>query len=181
MKVLILEKAQKFGGTSAVSGGVMWIPNHQLDGDAGDSRGAALEYLNSIITKPVNRTRLEAFVDTAPAMLHYIKGAGVEVIGAAWPDYEPLKPGARSDRSVIAPIFDGRELGDNRYDLMREQYQPLQAVRPLFAGSQRNVPADDAAEGLAAGRGQGHRALLGRPLDPLASRSATAASSRARR
>ena len=122
MKVVIIEKAQKFGGTSAVSGGVLWIPNHQLNGDAGDTREAVLEYLDSIITKPVNRDRLEAFVDTAPAMLHYLKGTGVEVIGAAWPDYEPQKPGARSDRSVIAPIFDGRELGDNRYDLMREQF-----------------------------------------------------------
>ena len=91
MKVLIVEKAQKFGGTSAVSGGVMWIPNHRLDGDKGDSREATLEYLDSIITKPVNRTRLEAFVDTAPEMLHYLKGTGVEVVGAAWPDYEPLK------------------------------------------------------------------------------------------
>ena len=122
MKVLIVEKAQKFGGTSAVSGGVMWIPNHRLDGDKGDSREAALEYLDSLISKPVNRTRLEAFVDTAPEMLHYMNGSGVEVVAAAWPDYEPLKPGARADRSVIAPIFDGRELGDDRYELMREQF-----------------------------------------------------------
>ncbi len=122
LKVLIVEKAQKFGGTSAVSGGVMWIPNHRLGGDSGDSREQALEYLDSIITKPVDRARLEAFVDTAPAMLHYLKSTGVEVVGAAWPDYEPQRPGARSDRSVIAPIFDGRELGDQRYALMREQF-----------------------------------------------------------
>jgi 3-oxosteroid 1-dehydrogenase len=119
LKPLIIEKAQKFGGTSAVSGGVMWLPNHRLDGDQGDSRESALEYLDSIITKPVDRERLEAFVDTAPEMIHYVKGTGVEVVVAAWPDYEALKPGARTDRAVIAPIFDGRELGDDRYDLMR--------------------------------------------------------------
>lgn len=122
MKVLIVEKAHKFGGTSATSGGVMWIPNHQLDGDKGDSREQTLEYLDSVITKPVNRQRLEAFVDQAPQMLKYLTGTGVTILAAAWPDYEPLKPGARSDRSVIAPTFDGRELGDNRYALMREQY-----------------------------------------------------------
>src|SRR3546814_9009030 len=87
LKVLILEKAQKFGGTSATSGGVMWIPNHQLDGDKGDSREAALEYLDATIGVPVNRKRLEAFVDEAPKMLHFLKSTGVQVMAAAWPDY----------------------------------------------------------------------------------------------
>lgn len=122
MKVLIVEKAHKFGGTSATSGGVLWIPNHQLDGDKGDSRESTLEYIDSIRGKDVNRERLEAFVDEAPRMLQYLKGTGVPVMAAAWPDYFPDKPGARSDRSVIVPTFDGRELGDDRYALMREQY-----------------------------------------------------------
>lgn len=122
LKVVILEKAHKFGGTSATSGGVMWIPNHQLDGEKGDSREAALEYLDSIIGVPVNRERLEAYVDEAPKMLRFLAGTGVQVIAAAWPDYMPEKPGARADRSVICPTFDGRELGDDRYALMREQY-----------------------------------------------------------
>ncbi|HMP55548.1 MAG TPA: FAD-dependent oxidoreductase [Novosphingobium sp.] len=122
MKVLIIEKERKFGGTSATSGGVMWIPNHQLDGEKGDSRDSALEYIDSIMGKPVNRARLEAFVDEAPKMLRFLTSTGVQILAAAWPDYFPDKPGARSDRSVIAPTFNGRELGDNRYDLMREQY-----------------------------------------------------------
>jgi len=122
LKVLIIEKAQKFGGTSATSGGVMWIPNHQLDGDQGDSREATLQYVDSLIGKPVNRERLEAFVDEAPKMLAYLKSTGVQVAAAAWPDYYPSNPGARADRSVIVPTFDGRDLGDNRYALMREQY-----------------------------------------------------------
>ncbi|PEQ11053.1 3-oxosteroid 1-dehydrogenase [Novosphingobium sp. PC22D] len=122
MTVLILEKAHKFGGTSATSGGVMWIPNHQLEGDKGDSRESTFTYLDSVIGKEVNRERLEAFVDESPKMLHYLKNTGVEVMAAAWPDYFPDNPGARADRSVIVPTFDGRELGDDRYALMREQY-----------------------------------------------------------
>jgi len=122
MKVLIVEKAHKFGGTSATSGGVMWIPNHQLEGDKGDSRESALEYLDATIGVPVNRERLEAYVDQAPKMVEFLTGTGVQVFAAAWPDYFPDRAGARSDRSVIVPTFDGRELGDNRYALMREQY-----------------------------------------------------------
>lgn len=126
LSVLIVEKAHKFGGTSATSGGVLWIPNHQLDGAAdkegGDSREAALTYLDSLIGVPVNRERLEAFVDEGPKMVHYLKDVGVPVMAAAWPDYYPDRPGARSDRSIVVPTFDGRELGDGRYALMREQY-----------------------------------------------------------
>lgn len=122
LKVLIVEKAHKFGGTSATSGGVMWIPNHGLDGDQGDSRASALEYLDATIGVPVNRERLEAFVDEAPKMLYFLKSTGVEVAAAAWPDYFPKRAGARADRSVIVPTFDGRRLGDGRYALMREQY-----------------------------------------------------------
>src|ERR1700712_51600 len=45
MSVLIVEKAHKFGGTSATSGGVMWIPNHKLNSPDDDSREEALVYL----------------------------------------------------------------------------------------------------------------------------------------
>ena len=122
LSVLIVEKAHKFGGTSATSGGVMWIPNHRLDGDKGDSREATFAYLDSVIGVDVDRERLEAFVDEAPKMLHYLKSTGVQILAAAWPDYFPGNPGARADRSVVVPTFDGRELGDDRYALMREQY-----------------------------------------------------------
>ncbi len=121
LSVLIVEKAQKFGGTSATSGGVMWIPNHNLNHE-GDSRAQALEYLGSLCTDVGQHDRLEAYVDQAPEMLRYLTATGVKVIAANWPDYFPDKPGARADRSLICPTFDGRELGEQRYPLMREQY-----------------------------------------------------------
>ncbi|GAM04254.1 hypothetical protein MBENS4_1252 [Novosphingobium sp. MBES04] len=122
LSVLIVEKERKFGGTSAVSGGVMWVPNHGLDGEVGDSREAALEYLRAIISVPVNAARLEAYVDMAPAMLSFLTTVGVPVVSGVWPDYFPDRPGARSDRSLVVPTFDGRRLGDSVYPAMREQY-----------------------------------------------------------
>jgi 3-oxosteroid 1-dehydrogenase len=117
---IILEKAHKFGGTSATSGGVMWVPNHGL-AHKEDSREEALKYLGSLIKGPVQRDRLEAYVDQAPQMVKFLTEAGVELAPAAWPDYYPTQPGARADRSIVAPTFDGRELGD-KFPLMREQY-----------------------------------------------------------
>lgn len=122
LSVLIVEKAHKFGGTSATSGGVMWIPNHKLNAPDDDSREEALAYLEAICRGVEQRDRLEAYVDEAPRMLHYLAGTGVQVQAGVWPDYFPDKPGARSDRSIVCPTFDGRQLGDERFFLMREQY-----------------------------------------------------------
>jgi 3-oxosteroid 1-dehydrogenase len=120
MSVLIVEKAHKYGGTSATSGGVMWIPNHQLNSND-DSREQALEYLDNLIEVPVQRDRLEACVDQGPAMVRFLKSMGIPLVPATWPDYFPDVPGARADRSIVCDTFDGRELGD-KFTLMREQY-----------------------------------------------------------
>ena len=120
LSVLIVEKARKYGGTSAASGGVMWLPNHQL-APSDDSREQALQYLENLIQVPVQRDRLEAYVDAAPAMAGYLKSLGMPLAAGVWPDYFPGLPGARADRSVTLDTFDGRRLGD-MFPLMREQY-----------------------------------------------------------
>lgn len=120
LSVLVVEKSPKYGGTSATSGGVLWIPNHGLNG-SDDSREQAIEYLEAVITEPVRRDRLEAFVDGGPEMLRYMKSIGMEFFSAPWPDYFPEAPSARSDRSIIFPMFDGKKLGDS-FMLMREQF-----------------------------------------------------------
>jgi 3-oxosteroid 1-dehydrogenase len=120
LSVLVVEKAHKYGGTSATSGGVLWIPNHGLT-KGGDSREQALEYLNHLVAGNIQRDRLEAFVDQGPEMVRFLQSLGVAVMAATWPDYFPDTPGARADRSIICPVFDGRELGD-KFTLMREQY-----------------------------------------------------------
>jgi 3-oxosteroid 1-dehydrogenase len=118
--VLIVEKAHKFGGTSATSGGVLWIPNHQLT-PSDDSREKALQYLDSLIKSKVQRDRLEAFVDKGPELIRFMKTVGIGVSSAYWPDYYANAPCARTDRSIICGTFDGTELGD-KFTLMREQY-----------------------------------------------------------
>ena len=120
LRPVIIEKAHKFGGTSAASGGVLWIPNHGLENN-GDSREQALQYLGKLVSGPIQHDRLEAYVDEGPRMVGFMRSLGIAVMPAQWPDYFPDVPGARSDRSIICPTFDGRELGQ-QFTLMREQY-----------------------------------------------------------
>ncbi len=127
LSVLIVEKAHKYGGTSATSGGVLWVPNHGLTSN-GDSREQALQYLDSVVSQPIQRDRLEAFVDQGAEMVRFIKSLGIDVQPAQWPDYYPAAPGARADRSLICPTFDGRSLGGN-FTLMREQYTRFKLLR----------------------------------------------------
>src|SRR5580658_8088323 len=76
LRPLIIEKAHKYGGTSATSGGVLWIPNHGLEKN-GDSREQALEYLNHLVSGNIQRDRLEAFVDQGPEMVRFLQSLGI--------------------------------------------------------------------------------------------------------
>lgn len=124
LTVKIIEKAPKFGGTSATSGGVMWIPHHGLPscGTGGeDSREETLRYLDAILPAGVRRDRLDAYIDQGRDMVAFLCDSGVALEVSTWPDYFPDAAGARSDRAIVCPTFDGRKLGD-KFALMREQY-----------------------------------------------------------
>ena len=120
LDVLIVEKAHKYGGTSAASGGVAWIPNNGLNGTT-DTREETLKYLDAVTQAPLDRERLEAYVDTGSEMLKYLGDQGIQFMPMPWPDYFSESPGARNDRSLVLPMWDGMKLGE-AMPLMREQY-----------------------------------------------------------
>ena len=75
-KVLVVEKADMLGGTTAVSGGVMWLPNNHLMPAAGiaDSRDDAIAYVTRLANGHEHDPALiETFVDTAPEVLAYLE------------------------------------------------------------------------------------------------------------
>lgn len=119
LNVLVVEKAHRIGGTSATSGGVTWIPNHGLGTD--DSREEAIRYIDAVADGPVRHDRIDAFLDTGPRMIAFLKEIGMEPVVMPWPDYFPEADGARADRSVVFPKYDGRRLGD-LFPLVREQF-----------------------------------------------------------
>ncbi len=74
--VLVVEKASTIGGTTGVSGGVMWVPNNHHLGPLGleDSREDAIAYVTQIADgTPMDPHLVEVFVDRAPEMLEYLE------------------------------------------------------------------------------------------------------------
>lgn len=74
-ETLVVEKDELLGGTTAVSGGGIWLPNNHVMADAGveDSRDAVLAYLERVVDgRAPDPELIEVFVDTAPEMLRYL-------------------------------------------------------------------------------------------------------------
>jgi succinate dehydrogenase/fumarate reductase flavoprotein subunit len=116
LDVLMVEKEPLFGGTTAYSAGVIWIPANSLQRAAGiaDSREAALTYLTHHVGNRLDRAKAEAFLDNAPAMVDLFQREGLVSYGLAptWADYHPDEPGAsQGGRSLVPDEYDGRKLG----------------------------------------------------------------------
>jgi succinate dehydrogenase/fumarate reductase flavoprotein subunit len=115
-KVALIEKAAKAGGTTAVSGGVLWIPNNHHMAKAGiaDSRAEALRYIRRLADGRSDEKLIETFLDEAPQMLKFVEEATPVRFTALprYPDYHPEFDGAKpGGRSLDPGLFDTKQLG----------------------------------------------------------------------
>jgi len=114
--VLVVEKTDFVGGTTAWSGGMVWIPaNHQMQ-SAGmaDSLADAEKYLARTVPEPDNADLREIFLKTGPAAVDYLQAKTELRLQPVklYPDYYPDLPGATTGGRVLEPVaFDGRKLG----------------------------------------------------------------------
>lgn len=112
LKVAMIEKSHYYGGTSAYSGGGIWIPNHRDIKDQ-DSRENALSYLRLVTEGKADERKLETYVDNAPVMVEYARSIGASLSTAAGlPDYFSELPGSVEGRQLNPDAFDGKLLGD---------------------------------------------------------------------
>ncbi len=116
LSVVLVEKAPHYGGSTARSGGGVWIPNNSvLKGDGVlDTPEAARTYLTSIIGDDVAPERIDTYLDRGPEVLDFILNNSP--LRLAWvtdyADYYPEAPGGRlGGRSVEPKPFDLRVLG----------------------------------------------------------------------
>jgi succinate dehydrogenase/fumarate reductase flavoprotein subunit len=117
-RVGVFEKAATVGGTSAWSGGMVWIPNNHHMAEAGipDSAESAVEYLLSMSHDMMDRDLVETFVETGPRMVRWLEANTPVKFQLNWgfPDYHPEHPGGKpgGGRSLECPIWSFKQLGD---------------------------------------------------------------------
>jgi len=116
LDVLVVEKEPVFGGTTARSGGWMWIPGNGPAKRAGidDSAEKARIYLQHETGTHFDAARVDAFLEAGPkAVEFYEKETALEFdLGVTFADYHPDAPGGMpAGRSIVAKPFDGRGLG----------------------------------------------------------------------
>lgn len=140
LSVVVLEKADRIGGTSAISGGAIWIPDAEEEKALGlhDGPECVYDYIAANRGDRDDLARWEAFVRNGPDMLRLFreKTAFDYRRHPASPDYDPTLPGGTEGGRRIDPLpFDGRELGRHLNDLRA----PLPAFS-VFGGMMVSIP-----------------------------------------
>ncbi|SKC85370.1 Succinate dehydrogenase/fumarate reductase, flavoprotein subunit [Burkholderia sp. CF099] len=117
LDVVVIEKEAYFGGTTAFSGGVLWIPGnrHARANGVNDTREAAKTYMRNETGAFYDEAAVDAFLDTGPHMLDFFeRETEVKFVPTLYPDYHPdVQGGVDIGRSVVAAPFDARGLGDD--------------------------------------------------------------------
>ncbi|MFO1312930.1 MAG: FAD-dependent oxidoreductase [Burkholderiales bacterium] len=116
LRVVVAEREPVFGGTTAWSGGWMWVPCNPLAKRAGIDEDVARprEYLQSVLGPHFDAARVDAFLDAAPRMVAFFEERTALQFegGTTIPDTYGTRPGAGTGgRSVIAAPYDARALG----------------------------------------------------------------------
>ena len=116
LKVLVVEKEARFGGTTARSGGWLWIPGTRLATEQGitEPPGAAKDYLRHEATTHFDEKRIDAFLENGPKAIDFFtKNTCVQFdMPAVFPDYHAEATGGQpGGRSMVTRPFDGHQLG----------------------------------------------------------------------
>ncbi|KAK2057677.1 FAD binding domain-containing protein [Colletotrichum caudatum] len=120
-RTMVIEQTDKIGGTTAYSGGTIWIPQNTISNAAGfnDSRDAARQYLQNSLAQSdgvgpeSSPARIEAFLDGGPEMVNFFRGLGLRWRSSPIPDYHSEASGAMDagGRTLDPCPFDAGTLG----------------------------------------------------------------------
>jgi 3-oxosteroid 1-dehydrogenase len=139
---LVLEKTDKIGGSTAMSGGLLWTPANPLMAREGvpDSIEEGRRYMDAAVGfdagPGASEARKDAFLKAGPEMVLFLEAQGMKFIRAeGWADYyDDLPGGCTRSRSLAAPMLDARDMGP-LFDRLR--LGPM--LMPLPVDQTRNI------------------------------------------
>ncbi len=142
LKVIVAEKEPVYGGTTARSGGWLWVPNspHAVAAGVKDSKEAARRYLQHEAGNQFNPETVDAFLENGPRAVEFFeKNTSLQFeLGPGFSDYHPEAPGGMpGGRSIVAKAFDARALGPE----VKRLRSPLREITfiGMMIGSQREL------------------------------------------
>ena len=95
LDVLLAEKSEVVGGTSARSAGSLWVPNSRHSPPGRDSPDNALRYLRAVLGNRFDETRVRAFLGAAPEMVAFLEDNTAVAFRARPSSGLPGDPGGR--------------------------------------------------------------------------------------
>ncbi|VXB88706.1 FAD-dependent oxidoreductase [Citricoccus sp. K5] len=121
LNVIVAEKSEHFGGTTALSAGWSWVPgNPQGTAATGDTRAEAETYLKALSGDYYNEEGVAGFLDTVPEAIDFFEDNTSVVFSypEKAPDYQMDLPGAKlGGRAILPSDADIRMLGSRRKEL----------------------------------------------------------------
>jgi succinate dehydrogenase/fumarate reductase flavoprotein subunit len=128
LDVVVIEKEPVFGGTTALSGGVLWVPlnAHGRKQNPHDTLAAVRTYMMHETGTFYDEAAMAVFLDQGPKMVEFLeRETEMKFIPTLYPDYHPDAPGgALIGRSILAQPYDIRGLGSD----MARLKPPLQTI-----------------------------------------------------
>jgi len=134
--VCVIEKTRYFGGTSAYSGGSVWLPgNHVLERDGvNDSVEQGFTYFHSLVGSRTSEDLQRAYLESGPMVVDFLeRSAGIPLEHRPFPDYFDAAERSANGRSVFARSINSSELGDRVKD-----------IRPPLSADQFGIELDRA-------------------------------------
>lgn len=121
LDVVVLEKEPVFGGTTALSGGVLWVPlnRHGKSQNPSDSVEAVRTFIQGETGHFYDEAAVDAFIANAPEMVEFFeRETEMKFVPTLYPDYHPdAAGGVDVGRSILAAPFDIRKLGRDMHRL----------------------------------------------------------------
>ncbi len=147
LDVVLVEKEAVVGGSTALSGGVIWAPGNGLFSGPreADPAHAALTYLRAEAGNRLDETLARRFLDQVPRVIDFLVAqAGLHLVAPIYPDYHPALPGWSAGGRAVRPApFDGRRLGAD-LALLRQPLPAMLLLGGMMVSAEDIVPLTQA-------------------------------------